>query len=105
MGGVSAYDQGQPLGGMTFPEPLTVQPEGRPGYCVFETEALLTVDTVQPPAPGVEHVVQSACVPEKGITLPDDVDVMAGAAVSVCEPPALPLTLPPVDSIDVHAPL
>lgn len=71
---------------------------------MFVTEALVAVETVQPPAPGVVQVVQSACVPENGTILPLAVEVIAGAAVSVTEG-ALPLTLPPVDSIEFQSPL
>lgn len=96
---------GAALGGITLPEPDTVQPEGRPGYSVFVTWALLTVVIDHEPKPGIVQVEQSACVPEKGRMPPDEAEVMAGAAVSTNAPFVLPLTLPPVDSMDVHRPL
>lgn len=73
--------------GTTLPEPLTVQPEGRPGREVYDTVAVLV-----------------AWVPVQG-SLPLEVEVMAGALATTALPPELPLISPPSDLMLSQLPL
>ena len=101
------------LGGITFPEDVTVQPLGSPEIAVTAELTAVTKLAVGVPTQGqtlgvTKVEVVSLCVPEsKGIgALLDEEEVTEGAGpvdAGVFEPP-LPLIVPPEDLIDSHVP-